>query len=111
MIRKSLTVSSEKRLRPRQATSGPLSHMAQLQSRRPSHALAAWLASGPARDRESVTDLAHKLTLSLQEAARLSGLSRASLRAAIKAGKLKARIIGRGYRVKRSDLDVYVRKI
>jgi excisionase family DNA binding protein len=45
------------------------------------------------------------------EAAQLSGLSRGHLREAIDAGKLKARIIGRGWRVKRDDLDAYVKKL
>ncbi len=55
--------------------------------------------------------LADKLTLSLTEAALLSGLSRNHLREAIGAGKLKAKIIGRGWKVKRPDLDLYVRKL
>jgi len=55
--------------------------------------------------------LADKLTLSLMEAAQLAGLSRNHLREAITEGKLKARIIGRGWRVKRSDLDAYVRRL
>ncbi len=55
--------------------------------------------------------VADKLTLSLDEAARLSGLSRNHLRQAIEEKKLKARIIGRGWRVKRDDLDIYVRKL
>ncbi len=55
--------------------------------------------------------LADKLTLSLSEAALLSGLSRGHLRDAIAAKKLKARIIGRGWRVKRADLDAYVTKL
>jgi excisionase family DNA binding protein len=52
-----------------------------------------------------------KLTLNLSEASALSGLSRHHLREAIDAGKLKARIIGRGWRVKRADLETYVRKL
>ena len=52
-----------------------------------------------------------KLTLSLTEASQLSGLSRNHLRQAIEEKKLKARIIGRGWRVKRDDLDAYVRKL
>jgi excisionase family DNA binding protein len=44
------------------------------------------------------------------EAAQLSGLSRGHLREAIEEKKLKARIIGRGWRVKRADLDAYVAK-
>jgi excisionase family DNA binding protein len=59
----------------------------------------------------SVVDLAAKLTLSIDEAARVSGLSANMVREAIKTGKLKAKIIGRGYRVKRPDLDSYVRKL
>ncbi len=59
----------------------------------------------------TITDLAHKLTLSLVEAAQLAGLSRGHLRAAIEAKKLKARIIGRGWRVKREDLEAYISKL
>jgi len=50
----------------------------------------------------------HKLTLSLAEASALSGISRSRLRAAILDGTLTAQIIGRGYRVKRTDLEDYV---
>ena len=59
----------------------------------------------------TISDLAHKLMLSLVEASLVSGLSRNHLRAAIEEKKLKARIIGRGWRVKRSDLEVYVTKL
>ncbi len=55
--------------------------------------------------------LTDKLMLTLTEAALLAGLSRGHLRAAIGAGKLKAQIIGRGWRVKRPDLDRYVAKL
>lgn len=50
----------------------------------------------------------HKLTLSLAEASALAGISRQRLRQAIKDGTLQAQIIGRGYRVKRTDLEDYV---
>ncbi len=50
----------------------------------------------------------HKLTLSLAEASALAGISRQRLRAAIKDGTLTAQVIGRGYRVKRTDLEDYV---
>jgi excisionase family DNA binding protein len=53
----------------------------------------------------------NKLTLSLAEASALSGLSRSHLLEAIHAGKLKAKIIGRGWRIKRTDLDAYVQKL
>ena len=59
----------------------------------------------------SITDMAHKLTLSLPEAAALSGLSRTRLRQAIKDGVLKSRKIGRGWRVKRANLEAYVKKL
>jgi excisionase family DNA binding protein len=49
--------------------------------------------------------------LSLAEASQLSGLSREHLREAIEEKKLKARIIGGGWRVKRDDLDLYVKKL
>jgi len=55
--------------------------------------------------------LTDKLTLTLTEASLLSGLSRNHLRQAIEEKKLKARIIGKGWRVKRSDLDAYVQKL
>ncbi len=61
--------------------------------------------------KQATLSLADKLTLSLAEAAQLSGLSRGYLRAAIGEGTLKARIIGRGWRVKRDDLDGYVKKL
>jgi excisionase family DNA binding protein len=59
----------------------------------------------------SVADLAHKLMLSIDEAAALAGLSANHVREAIRAGKLKAKIVGRGWRVKRPDLDAYVKKL
>jgi excisionase family DNA binding protein len=52
-----------------------------------------------------------KLTLNLQEASALSGLSRGRLLDAVHSKKLKAKIIGRGWRVKRDDLDAYVKKL
>lgn len=55
--------------------------------------------------------VAEKVMLSLVEAAQLANLSRAHLRQAIEDGKLKARIIGRGWRVKRADLDLYVKNL
>jgi excisionase family DNA binding protein len=55
--------------------------------------------------------VSEKFTLSLVEAAQLSGLSRGHLRLAIAEKKLKARIIGRGWRVKREDLESYIKKL
>jgi excisionase family DNA binding protein len=59
----------------------------------------------------SIADLSHKLTLSLPEAARVSGLSVNHLRGAIHDGKLKAKIVGRGWKVKPEELRAYVAKI
>jgi excisionase family DNA binding protein len=56
----------------------------------------------------SITD---KLTLNLEEAAQLSGLSRGYLVAAIHDGKLIAAKRGRGWNIKRSDLDTYINKL
>jgi len=55
--------------------------------------------------------VSEKFLLSLVEAAQLSGLSRNHLRAAIESKKLKAKIIGRGWRVKKEELQAYVRKL
>jgi excisionase family DNA binding protein len=56
-------------------------------------------------------DVADKLLLTLAEAQALTGLSRATLRDGIEAGDLKARQIGRAWRVKRSDLENYIKKL
>ncbi len=55
--------------------------------------------------------IADKPLLKLDEAAALTGLSRQILRQAIEDGKLKGRIIGRAYRIKRDDLDGFVKKL
>jgi excisionase family DNA binding protein len=52
-----------------------------------------------------------KLLLTLPEVTELTGLSRGFLVGAIRVGKLKARIMGKAWRVKRDDLDAYVKKI
>jgi excisionase family DNA binding protein len=49
-----------------------------------------------------------KPLLTLIEANKLTGLSQLHLREAIHSKLLKARIIGRGYRIKRADLDDYI---
>ncbi len=49
-----------------------------------------------------------KLLLNLNDCRLLTGLSNDFLRDAIKAGTLKAKIIGRGYKVKRQDLDEFI---
>ncbi|MFL6230444.1 MAG: ankyrin repeat domain-containing protein [Pyrinomonadaceae bacterium] len=64
-----------------------------------------------AAPRVSVVDAAHKLMLSLPEAAALSGLSRNHLRKAIKEGAIKSLKTGQGWRIKRAKLEAYVQKL
>ena len=52
--------------------------------------------------------IADKLLLTVHEAQALTGLSKELLRDAISYGTLKAKLIGRSWRVKRSDLDQFV---
>ncbi len=61
----------------------------------------------------SAVPISDKLVLSLKESAALAGISRDRLLSAIESGKLKASkdTIGRGWRVKRDDLDAYVKKL
>ena len=55
--------------------------------------------------------LTQKITLSLDEAAEVSGLTRSHLLSAVKSGALNAKKIGRGWRVRRVDLDDYINKL
>jgi excisionase family DNA binding protein len=55
--------------------------------------------------------IADKPLLKLDEASALTGLSRHFLRQSIEDGKLKGRIIGRGFRVKRDDLNEFIKKL
>ncbi len=57
------------------------------------------------------TKVSEKLLLSLSEAQNLTGLSRQRLKKAITEKKLKAQIIGRGWRIKRKDLDTYIENL
>ncbi len=55
--------------------------------------------------------ISEKIVLTLKDAVALTSLSETSLRKAIKAGNLKARIVGRGYKIKRSDLNDFAAKL
>lgn len=55
--------------------------------------------------------LANKLALTREEAAKLSGYPFEQIKNAIRQGKLKASSTGGGWRVKRTDLDDYVRQL
>lgn len=67
--------------------------------------------SEPEKRALTVPEIAAKPLLKLDEAALLTGLSRATLRAAIDAGELSGRQIGRAWRIKRGDLDSYIEKL
>jgi excisionase family DNA binding protein len=59
----------------------------------------------------SAVPVADKLLLTLPEVQALTGLSRGILKEAIKAGELKAKIIGKSYRCKRGDVENFISKI
>jgi hypothetical protein len=52
-----------------------------------------------------------KLLLNVNDCRLLTGLSDASLRDAIRSGELKGQILGRGYKIKRVDLDRYIENL
>ena len=54
---------------------------------------------------------AQKLMLTIPEAAALSGLPKSFIRQSIKDGKLKAVVISRTYRIKRQDLDSFIKEL
>jgi len=56
-------------------------------------------------------NVGEKMMLSPGEAAAVAGLSENFIRSKMKAGKLKAKIYGRGYKIKRSDLDAFIKKL
>jgi excisionase family DNA binding protein len=68
-------------------------------------------ARAQAAPQVTITDLAHKPVLKLKEASTLTGFSYDILRDAIEKGTLKAKIVGRAWRVKRADLDAFIRKL
>ena len=49
-----------------------------------------------------------KLLLTVADCRQLTGLSEQVLREAIHSGTLKAKILGRGFKIKRSDLDQFI---
>ena len=58
--------------------------------------------------RSASVRVSEKLLLNLNDCRLLTGLSDSMLRQAVKAGSLKAKIIGRAYKVKRQDLNEYI---
>ncbi len=61
--------------------------------------------------RSASVRVGEKLLLNLNDCRLLTGLSDANLRDAIKAGRLTAKIIGRGWKVKRQDLDEFINNL
>lgn len=55
--------------------------------------------------------ISDKILLTISEAQELTGLSREFLRSSIGEGRLKAKLIGRTWRLKRCDLDEYVENL
>ncbi len=63
------------------------------------------------RDKQPAVPIESKILLTLDEAQGLTGLSKGFLRNEIKQGNLKAKVIGKSWRVKRSDLDKFVEEL
>jgi excisionase family DNA binding protein len=61
--------------------------------------------------RAVAVSIADKPLLKLDEAAALSGLSRDTLRRAIDTKDLNGKLIGRAFRIKRADLDDYIKSL
>ena len=55
--------------------------------------------------------VAEKLLLTIAEAQTLTGLSKEFLKNSISSNNLKAKLIGKSWRIKRSDLDEYIEKL
>jgi hypothetical protein len=74
-------------------------------------AIRGLLSSSGEEPRSASVRVSEKLLLNLSDCRLLTGLSEANLREAIKSNKLKAKIIGRGWKVKRPDLDEFIKKL
>jgi excisionase family DNA binding protein len=61
--------------------------------------------------RSASVRVSEKLLLTINDCRLLTGLSEQNLRDAIHEEKLKAKIIGRGYKIKRPDLDAFVESL
>jgi excisionase family DNA binding protein len=68
-------------------------------------------AATPTESKTPSVAIADKPLLKLDEAAALTGLSREILRKAIQNKKLKGKVVGKAYRIKRADLDKYVKDL
>jgi excisionase family DNA binding protein len=68
-------------------------------------------ATGSGDGSKPTVAVADKILLTLADASALTSLSAGHLRDAIHNGKLKAKIVGRGWKVKRADLDGYIKRL
>jgi excisionase family DNA binding protein len=74
-------------------------------------ALRGLLEGGSDKPRSASIRVSEKILLTIDDCRLLTGMSRQLVRQAIEDGKLKGRIIGRAYRVKRDDLDAFIKKL
>jgi excisionase family DNA binding protein len=74
-------------------------------------ALRGLLKGGSDKPRSASIRTSEKILLTINDCRLLTGLSRQILRQAIAGGKLKARVIGRSFRIKREDLDKFIKKL
>ena len=74
-------------------------------------ALALPAGAGARARTPAPVDVKDKLTLTLKEAAELSGFSKDYLRAALRSKKLKGAKRGPGWNIKRADLEAWVKKL
>ncbi len=58
-----------------------------------------------------IIPIADKILLTVKDCQLLTGLSEQIIRDSIRDTKLKARVIGRGFKVKRTDLDEFINKL
>ncbi len=61
--------------------------------------------------RSASVRVSEKLLLNLNDCRLLTGLSKQNLRDAIESEKLKAKVIGRGWKIKKQDLDDFVNNL
>ncbi len=70
------------------------------------------LLSGSTEETRSASvRVSEKILLNLTDCRLLTGLSQSTLKDAIKSEKLKAKIVGRGWKVKRRDLDEFIKNL
>jgi excisionase family DNA binding protein len=74
-------------------------------------AIRGLLTGGSDKPRSASIRVSEKILLTINDCRLLTGLSRQILRQAIEDGKLKGGIIGRGFRIRREDLDKFVKKL